>query len=112
MINLDHPSFDELPFWHDLLKNEPNISLFVVGNKSDLEQDRQVSYEEGLKFSQEIKAKFFETSAKTGKDLYDLFSEAGKSLAKLVPVHDFATESSVIDLRVFDRKNQSCNCSC
>ena len=45
------------------------ISLVLVGNKIDLENERQVSHEEGEEFAKKNNMLFFETSALSGKIL-------------------------------------------
>ena len=40
--------------------------VMVVGNKSDLVDTRQVSYEEGVNFAEKHQVAFLETSAKNG----------------------------------------------
>lgn len=40
--------------------------MIIIGNKSDLESDREVSYEEGKNLAAEYDCSFFEISAKTG----------------------------------------------
>ncbi|OHS93629.1 Ras-related protein Rab-6.1 [Tritrichomonas foetus] len=62
-------SFNEIKKWHESIMNELNHKpeLYLVGNKSDLEDVRVVSYEMGEKMANEINAKFFELSAKTDK---------------------------------------------
>lgn len=39
--------------------------IFLIGNKSDLEAQRDVTYEEAKKFADENGLKFVEASAKT-----------------------------------------------
>ena len=62
------------------------IAITVIGNKSDLESKRQVTYEEGSKIAAKYNASFLETSAKadvnvkeayqlTAENMYELFSE-------------------------------------
>ena len=71
--------------WLNDLKNQanPNVKVFLVGNKSDLENERVVSKEEGEKFKEEKKLdKFIETSAKTGENARSALLEAAKLLYK------------------------------
>lgn len=56
----------------DLIGNN-NVPIVLVGNKSDLQQDRQVSVDEGKKLAQEINAVFLETSAKNNQGVSDVF---------------------------------------
>ena len=60
-------------WYSEIKKASPNISLVLVGNKIDLENDRVVSTEEGESLAQELKLSYIETSAKTGKNINDAF---------------------------------------
>ena len=78
-------SFQHAETWLNDLKNQanPNVKVFLVGNKSDLENERVVSKEEGEKFKEEKKLdRFFETSAKTGENARSALLEAAKLLYK------------------------------
>jgi small GTP-binding protein len=78
-------SFQHAETWLNDLKNQanPNVRVFLVGNKSDLESERVVSKEEGEKFKDEKKLdRFFETSAKTGENARSALLEAAKLLYK------------------------------
>ena len=59
----------------DLLGN-PSFPLVLVGNKSDLHMNRVVSQATGRKLAQDLKAIFFETSAKDNHCATDLFTKA------------------------------------
>jgi small GTP-binding protein len=54
-----------------------NINLMLIANKIDMENERQVSREEGEKLAEKLGIPYFETSAKN-KDIVD---EAFKMLA-------------------------------
>ena len=78
-------SFQHAETWLNDLKNQanPNVKVFLVGNKSDLENERVVSKEEGERFKEEKKLdRFFETSAKTGENARSALLEAAKLLYK------------------------------
>ena len=68
-------SFESLPKWFsDILDVKNNEAVFVlVGNKIDLENERQVSTEEGKNFALEKNMIFQEVSAKNGTNFEELF---------------------------------------
>jgi small GTP-binding protein len=53
----------------------PDIIIVLCGNKCDLEDDRQISYAQGLETATSAGATYVETSAKTGMGLETLFKE-------------------------------------
>ena len=76
-------SFNNLEFWLNELKTKgnPDINLFLIGNKADLEDERKVTKEQGQDFCDTNKMKLFmETSAKTGFNTQNIFIEAAKLL--------------------------------
>ena len=68
-------SFIRLNFWVEKIKiNGPeNAKIILVGNKCDLANERQVSFEEGENFAKKYNIKFFEASAKDGTNVNELF---------------------------------------
>jgi Ras-related protein Rab-2A len=50
------------------------ITVILIGNKKDLEDKRQVSYEEGEAFAKENGLMFLETSAKTAYNVVESFN--------------------------------------
>ena len=74
----DRNSFQKLNIWLDDLKNNSvdldNIFICLVGNKNDLNEKREVSYEEANKFAKEKNMPYIEVSAKTGDNINKLFS--------------------------------------
>ena len=56
------------------------VVLFIAGNKSDLAEQRAVSEEDGDKLANELGASFFETSAKSGENVKQLFDDLAKKL--------------------------------
>ena len=78
-------SFEHAENWLNDLKNQsnPNVRVFLVGNKADLEKERVISKEQGDNFRQEKKLDIFiETSAKTGYNARCVMLEAAKLLYK------------------------------
>ena len=54
----------------------------VVGNKTDLEAERQVTKEEGEEFAKSRKLRFIETSAKDGENISEPFEIIASELAR------------------------------
>ena len=78
-------SFRHAETWLNDLKQQANqnVKIFLVGNKSDLEDKRVITKEEGEKFKEEKNLdKFIETSAKTGENAQEVLLEAAKLLYK------------------------------
>lgn len=55
------------------IKQVERIPMVVVGNKCDLEADRQATAEEGEEYARRLNAPYLETSARTGVNLEDAF---------------------------------------
>ena len=78
-------SFTHAENWLNELKSQaqPDIRIILVGNKSDLEDQRKVQKEEGEKYKEDQQLDLFiETSAKTGYNARNVLVEAAKLLYK------------------------------
>ncbi len=76
-------SFDRINFWLNEIRLNANedIKLILIGNKDDLDDNREVSYEEGKEFSQKNGFDFFmESSAKKGYSSHSILSKAAEIL--------------------------------
>ena len=76
-------SFKNLELWLNDLKvnSNPDIKIFLIGNKKDLEEKREVPIDKAKKFYEEHDIEIFmESSAKTGFNAQKIFIEAAKIL--------------------------------
>ena len=89
-------SFDELVGFKDQIlrvKDADRVPMVVVGNKSDLESERQVSNQEGADLARSFGAPFFETSAKTRVNVEESFYQIVREIRKDGPSTDVAKKS-------------------
>jgi small GTP-binding protein len=71
----NRPSFDHVIGWMRDIKTRapPDCDIVLCGNKSDLDNDRVVQYDEGKQLADEYGVQFFETSALTGQNVESMF---------------------------------------
>lgn len=77
-------SFGQLPEWLESVKTfaPDRVKLFVVGNKIDLETERVVLPYEGSEFARAHGMTFFETSARGGSGVEQLFDDIASRLSR------------------------------
>ena len=77
-------SFDNMSQWQEEMlqqNGDEDVLMFLIGTKKDLEAERAVSYEKARAFQKEKGIHFyFETSAKSGEGVEDVFVTAAKML--------------------------------
>jgi Ras-related protein Rab-5C len=86
VFDITHPaSFDRAKKWvTELRANVSNsgIVIALVGNKIDLEEDRQVNQEDAKSYAEESGLLYFEASAKTNVNVTEIFDAVADGLPK------------------------------
>ena len=116
--------------WLQLAKGKAtkDALYFLVGNKADMENERQVTTKEAQNFAKENKMQFFEVSAKDGTKIKELFEAITKECANK-HVNDYIKDAvDILDIKITTNpshkveynndnpeiptssKNKRCNC--
>merc|ERR1712244_154312 len=79
----DEESWEKLTFWiSELKKMEENCRIYVCATKTDLlkgnNKNRVIDYHNTTDFCEEINAKLYETSSKSGENITEMFQEIAK----------------------------------
>ncbi len=76
-------SFESLKYWYDSAKKfVPTAQLILVGNKSDLEDQREVSRNEAVAQAEEWGLPYIETSAMLNRNISDAFLTLAKMIVE------------------------------
>ena len=76
-------TFLSLDQWLKEVRENGNeeVKIYLIGNKSEMTKEREVPYERALEFAKKNNIHMvWETSAKTGFNVEDVFSIAGKEI--------------------------------
>ena len=78
-------SFENVTTWVECVDKfaKSNVLRILVGNKTDLEDKRVISKEEGKKLAEENGLKFYEISAKTMNGLVEMFEDVAKEYVQI-----------------------------
>ena len=98
-------SFDAITKWmKDIIEAKgQDFPIVLLGNKCDMEQERQVTKDEGEQLAQKYNLSFFETSNKTGKNI----EEAGLELInKILDIRE-KTRKTLKDFEIIDENNDN-----
>ena len=79
-------TFKETNVLHDrilMLKDVPRVPFILVGNKMDLEEDREVPYEKGKELATQLGVPFLETSAKKRTNVTETFEAVVREIDRM-----------------------------
>ena len=79
-----YETFTYVKKWLEEIKSNisEQITIILIGNKKDLEDNREVSYKEGEEFAKKNGFMFFETSAKIHNNIVEVFKNSIQFILK------------------------------
>ena len=109
----NHESFESLGQWisdaHNLC--HPQAKIMLVGNKSDLIDERRVSKTEIEEFAQSNRIEFIETSAKLNTNVAEAFYRCARSILQGIAANEIRLNTNVPQLDKKSNDNDD-SCSC
>lgn len=100
-------TFTALQYWlEDAQKySNDNITIMLIGNKSDLEGKRAVSTEEGEQFAKQHNLIFLETSAKNANNVEDAFMLTARKIYDDIQKGVFDVTNELYGIKVGPQQN-------
>ena len=105
---IDRNSFEKVAEWIDNIKETVQIqtkSIYLIGNKIDA-PNREVLNEEAFEYAKMNNLKYFETSAKTGHGIKEVFNHLYQDIYHLQK--ELGLDKDNLDLK--DRNNKKTSC--
>ena len=91
---IDRASFDHLAGWlEEARKNAGNVPGILIGNKTDLPDQRVVSREEAEAFAAQMGLRYIETSAKMDENVGDAFRQVAVTIMQTKPEYGITDET-------------------
>ena len=103
-------TFDLLETWLKELKdtNKADVSKVLIGNKSDLSGERQVTVEDAQYLADTMKCKYFEASAKSGENIAEALDEIARVSYINYTNNELRVDSIVLNKEAKEKKKKSC----
>ena len=89
----DESSFEKLKTWVSTIKEEcgRHMQMIIVGNKSDLDEQRKMDKEDAMNFAKEQNIEYIECSSKTGENVLKAVSLLCE---KILDINDVVADGS------------------
>ncbi len=109
-------SFDHLKNWLDNIRENSsrNIKIILIGNKTDLEDKREVTFQEGEEFAKNNGLFFLETSAKNFININESFNKLTEEIYDNIEILEEEEESKnsikLEDVNSIINDKKKCKC--
>ncbi|EAL72419.1 Ras GTPase [Dictyostelium discoideum AX4] len=104
-------SFDQIQSFLDQIKflKSEKVPIIMIANKSDLDDERQVTYQEGENFANRFGMSFMEVSAKYKLNIDEVFNQIAQHCVKRRCDHIYINKSIRNKNSIFKKFNQKLN---
>ena len=92
----DNKSFENINKWMAQIKSLApiDVKVLLVGNKTDLEDERKISMEQGKEMADKYGIQLFEASAKTGENVTEVFQRMAELVLEKVMANPRSEDST------------------
>ena len=104
-------SYENVKNWISQIKEEanPNVLIYLAGNKIDVnEEDKVVKTEEGQKIANELNLPFYETSAKNGVNVNEIFEDILEKIDEVYSKIEVSKTEKKNKLYTGEKKTKKC----
>ncbi|EGR34065.1 ras small gtpase ric1, putative [Ichthyophthirius multifiliis] len=107
----DKQSFENVKSWMSEIEKyaQENVNKLLIGNKSDLQEKRQVSFDEGQQLAQSLGIKFIETSAKNSTNIDSCFEIMAKDILLRINMIKSQQDNTKVKIKPGNNINQQNN---
>ena len=111
--NYKYNSFNCVKSWYRQYSQISDINektIYLIGNKVDDVENRVIKYEDALDLAEELKVKYFETSAMTGANINKIFVKLCTTLMEKVDRNGTNIRNNIIIDRQNNQNQNSAKC--
>ena len=104
-------TYENVKNWISQIREEanPNVIIYLVGNKIDLPKEKRVvNIEDGEKIAEEFEIKFKEASAKSGTNVNEIFEELVEQIDEKFSKLEAPKKKKVNQLYTGKKKKKCC----
>ncbi|PNS18360.1 GTP-binding protein ryh1 [Sphaceloma murrayae] len=110
----DAKSFAQTRKWVDDVRSERgnDVIIVLVGNKTDLNDKREVTTAQGEEEAKKHNLMFIETSAKVGHNVKPLFKKIAVALPGVDEGQQAQAQNTMIDVNIDPKREEQGGCNC
>ena len=107
-----HSSFESVPYWIQMVIEQENIPILLLGNKIDCDNSIEVQQSEPLLLAQKYNCDYYSTSALTGISILESFETLLNKAFQRIENNktDYIVQKSFLTKNISNNNNNNKNC--